>query len=60
MCIWTNLAQKGLDTSAVISIISPKHKSNTAVHLYSQVVKSSFTFKTAPGKTSSDSLNNVL
>lgn len=60
MCIWTNLDQKGLGKNAVILIISPKHKSNAAVHLYSQVVKSSFTFKTAPGKTSNDSLNNVF
>lgn len=59
MCIWTYLVQKGLDKSAVILTISPKHRSNTAIHLYSQVVKSFFTFRTVPGKASNDSLNNV-
>ena len=59
MCIWTYLVQKGLDNCAVISTVSPKHRSNTAVHLYSQAVKSFFTFKIAPDKTSNDSLNNV-
>lgn len=59
MSVWTYLVQEGLDKSAVISTMSPKHRSNTAVHLYSQVVKSLFTFKIVPGKTSNDSLNNV-
>lgn len=59
MCIWTYLVQKGLGKSAVLSTTLPKHRSNTAVRLYSQAVQSFLTFKIVPGKTSNDSLNNV-
>lgn len=50
---------EGLDKSTVVLTTSPKHKSNTAVNPYSQILKQFPTFKIVPGKTCNGSLNNV-